>query len=162
MDLTGANLRGSDLDRSNLLGAALTGANMSRADLTGADLTRADLTGADLTGAVLTGAVLTGAVLTGAVLTGAVLTGATILDDAKLIGSRPILQIGAIGSCADHSGCFTGYVTDRGLYLRAGCYMGTVAEFRARLSTTHVCTDHEREYLAALSMMETHFEIWKE
>lgn len=126
------------------------------ADLTGAYLTGAKLTGAYLYGANLTGAYLYGADLTGAKLTGANLTGAK-LGYKTLTGVRPVLMIGPIGSRSDY---LTAYMTDRGIVLKAGCFTGTVDEFRAKLAQTHGENEHAREYAAALVMIEAHAAIW--
>ena len=112
---------------------------------------RANLDGADLDGAYLTGANLAGANLAGAYLAGA------IVRDQKLIGSRPVFQISPIGSrCAQ----FVSYITEAGVLLNAGCFWGTVEEFRAKLADTHGDNDHAKEYNAALLMIETHAAIW--
>jgi len=110
--------------RANLAGANLTGANLTAANLTGANLPGANLTGANLTVANLTGANLTGANLAGANLAGANLAG------KKLIGNRPIFMIGPIGSRCSY---FTSYITDAGIMLRAGCFFGSIDEFKAKL-----------------------------
>ena len=155
-----ANLSGADLSRANLAGAYLAGANLSRADLAGANLARADLARADLSRANLAGADLYGANLAGADLARADLSradlaGVNLEDKSKLVGKRPILQIGPIGSrCA----YFVAYLTDKGLRLRAGCFFGTRAEFEKRLIDSDETT--QIEYRAALSMIDTHAELW--
>ena len=144
------------------LGLAVKMAFGARADLTGAALTGAVLMGADLTGAALTGADLTGAVLrradlTGAVLTGAVLTDADLTGDTKLIGGRPVLQIGPIGSRSDY---LMAFITNKGLYLQTGCFLGDLAQFRAALAKTHNSDLHATEYSAALQLVFSHVELW--
>jgi len=132
--------------RANLAGANLAGANLARAYLAGANLAGADLAGANLAGADLARADLAGANLAGANLAG-----------KKLIGSRPVFMLGPIGSrCA----YFVSYITDAGLILQAGCFRGTVDEFRAKLTNTHGDNDHAKEYTAALLMIEAHAAIW--
>jgi hypothetical protein len=44
--------------------------------------------------------------------------------------------------------------------LNAGCFWGTVDEFRAKLANTHGDNDHAKEYNAALLMIEAHAAIW--
>ena len=118
---------------------------------------RANLDGANLAGAYLAGANLAGANLAGAYLAGAYLAGAYLQDKSKLVGERPIIQIGPIGSrCA----YFVAYLTDQGLRLRAGCFFGTRAEFEAKLSDTHKDSQHAKEYRAALALIDAHAEIW--
>ena len=149
--LTGANLGGADLIGAYLTGAYLAGANLGGAYLTGAYLAGANLGGADLTGAYLTGADLTGAYLGGADLTGAYLTGRTP------VGTRPILQIGPIGSRSDYLQAF---LTNDGVMVRAGCFFGTLDEFRFAVEKTHGDSNHGREYEAAMLMIEAHAVIW--
>ena len=122
-----------------------------RVALEKATTARAYLAGADLAGAYLAGAYLAGAYLVGANLVGALVRG------HKLIGTRPVFQIGPIGSrCAQ----FVSYITEAGVLLNAGCFWGTVDEFRAKLAATHGDNDHAKEYNAALLMMEAHAAIW--
>ena len=159
----GANLRGAYLEGANLRGANLEGANLSAANLRGAYLRGAYLRGAylrgaNLEGANLGGANLEGANLGGANLGGANLEGATLKSGEKLIGVRPIFQVGPIGSRSD---VLVAYITDRGLRLDAGCQRQITREaFDARLSQTHSGNQHEREYRAALALIDVHVEIW--
>ena len=172
-DLSGANLRGAYLSGAYLSGAYLSDANLSGADLSGADLSdaylsRANLSGADLSGANLRGAYLRGAYLRGANLSGAYLSdanlsgadlsGANLKNKEKLVGKRPIFQIGPIGSrCA----YFVAYVTDKGLRFDAGCQHQITREvFEERLTELHGENDHAKEYRAALALIDAHAEIW--
>ncbi len=148
---TGASLAGANLAGANLAGANLDGASLDGAYLAGAYLARAYLARANLAGAYLARASLAGANLDGANLAGAYLAG------KKLIGTRPVFQIGPIGSrCA----YFVSYITEAGVLLNAGCFWGTVDEFRAKLANTHGDNDHAKEYNAALLMIEAHAAIW--
>jgi uncharacterized protein YjbI with pentapeptide repeats len=157
----GANLRGADLGGANLGGADLHGANLGGANLRGADLGGANLGGADLHGANLGGADLGGANLGGADLHGANLRDADLRDadlgGNKLVGDRPVIQISPIGSRSDF---LTAYITDNGVFLRAGCFFGTVGHFKAALQETHGSNAHAEEYLAALALIETHAKIY--
>jgi hypothetical protein len=156
-NLRGANLGGAYLRGANLGGANLDGANLDGAYLDGAYLDGANLRGAYLDGANLRGANLGGAYLDGANLRGANLGGANLDGDKKLIGERPVFTVGSIGSRSDF---FTAYITDKGLYLRAGCFFGTVAEFVAKLEKTHGANQHAQEYRAALELMQCHARLW--
>ena len=155
---SGANLSGANLSRADLSGAYLSGANLSRADLSGANLSGADLSGADLRGADLRGAYLSRAYLSRAYLSGANLSGAYLKNKEKLVGKRPIFQIGPIGSrCA----YFVAYVTDKGLRFDAGCQHQITREvFEERLTELHGENDHAKEYRAALALIDAHAEIW--
>ena len=142
---------------ATLRDANLGGANLRGADLRGADLGGANLDGADLRGANLRGAYLDGANLRGANLDGAYLDGADLDGDKRLIGDRPVFAVGPIGSRSDF---FTAYITDKGLYLRAGCFFGTVIEFTSKLSETHGTNEHAQEYAAALALIQCHARLW--
>ena len=150
--LSGANLRDANLSDANLSGANLSGANLSGANLRGAYLRGAYLSGANLRDANLSGAHLRDANLRDANLSGAYLHGGE-----KLIGKRPILVIGPIGSRCDY---LIAYLTDKGVRLLAGCFFGDIDTFRNELELTHGDNDHAAEYRAALVMIEKHAEIW--
>jgi hypothetical protein len=146
--LDGANLTGANLDGANLAGARLAGARLVGAWLDGARLVGAWLAGANLVGANLTGANLDGANLAGANLVGANLVGANLVGDLKLVGDRPILQLGPLGS---RSGYLVVYRTDKGLRVRAGCFFGDVITFLGLVATTHGNGQHARDYRAAVA-----------
>ena len=131
--------------------AALEAATKGGVHLRGADLRGANLYGADLRGANLYGADLLGANLYGADLRGA------NMGDKKLIGERPILMIGPIGSRSDY---FTAYITDAGVFLRAGCFFGSVDEFGDKCIQSHGDNEHAQEYAAALALIECHARLW--
>ena len=155
--LTRADLTGADLTGADLTGADLTRAFLAEANLTGAFLAGAFLAGANLTGANLAGANLAGASLAGASLTGADLDGASLDDNSVMVGERPILQIGPIGSGSRY---FVAYLTTTGIRLRAGCFFGTRKEFEAQLSVTHEDNLHAQEYRAALALIDAHARLW--
>ncbi len=137
----GAYLARSNLDGANLAGANLTGANLAGANLDGANLAGANLTGANLAGANLARSYLARSYLAG----------------ANLVGNRPILQIGPIGSrCA----YLVSYITDAGIKVRAGCFFGSIEEFEAACAKTHGDNDHGKEYAAAVAMIRAHAAIW--
>ena len=155
--LDGAYLAGAYLDGANLDGAYLAGANLAGANLDGANLAGAYLDGANLAGANLDGAYLAGANLAGANLDGANLAGAYLDGEQKLIGNRPIFQIGPIGSRCSY---FVASLTDNGVMVRAGCFFGTVGEFEQKCAETHGDNEHAREYKAALALIQVHAELW--
>ena len=160
-NLDGANLGGANLDGAYLGGAYLDSANLRGANLDGANLGGAYLRGANLDGAYLGGANLDSANLGGANLDGAYLGGANLdganLGGAKLIGERPIVQISPIGSRADF---LSAYITDKGVFLKTGCFFGKIDKFRESRQKTHGDNAHAKEYIAALSLIETHAEIY--
>ena len=153
---SGLSLRAA-LEKATAAKTYLHGANLHGANLGGADLSGANLGGADLGGADLSGANLHGANLGGAYLSGAYLSGAYLGEHGELIGLRPILQVGPIGSRADY---LLAFLTDKGVVIKAGCFTGTLDEFRAAVTKTHGEKDHGREYEAAMLMIESHAVIW--
>ena len=139
--LRGANLRGADLHGANLRGANLRGAN---------------LRGADLRGANLRGANLRGAYLHGADLRGANLRGAILREGIVLEGPRPALFIGPIGS---ESGTLEAFNTDKGIYIRRGCFFGTLNEFGVAVEEKHGSNEWGVQYLAAVQLIRA---MWPE
>ena len=162
-DLRGADLRGAYLQGAYLRGAYLQGADLQGADLQGAYLWGADLQGADLQGAYLQcadlwGAHLQGAYLWGAHLQGAYLQGGADGEKIPLVGNRPGIQSGPIGSRSDY---LVGYVTEKGLMVQAGCFFGTDKEFLAKVKETHDGNKHAKEYEAAIAFIREHPKLWK-
>ena len=147
-NLSLANFEDANLEDANLEGACLAGASLSRANMRNAYLSRSNLEGANLEGAYLAGASLEGANL----------EGATLKSGEKLIGERPIFQVGPIGSRGD---VLVAYITDQGLRLDAGCQRQITRDiFDMRLCMTHNGNKHEKEYRAALELIDAHVEIW--
>ena len=124
-------------------------------NLCGADLCGADLCGADLRGANLYGADLCGADLRGANLCDADLRGAKRYMDGEpaitLVGKRPIIAIGPIGSRNDE---LRGLITSAGLRIECGCFCGTLDAFREKVTETHGNGRHGVEYMAASAFIE--------
>jgi uncharacterized protein YjbI with pentapeptide repeats len=125
--------------------------NTFRLTLETAVSVRADLGGANLLDADLWGANLRDADLGGANLRGANLGGKT------LIGKSPVLQLGPLGSRSDY---LVAFLTDDGIYINAGCFHGTRAEFAAKVAETHGDNEYGREYAAALAMIDAWSAIW--
>ncbi len=138
-------LGGSVLFEAELPGDTPSGL-VVRAALEQATTKRAYLSGADLRGADLSGAYLRGADLRGA-----------LLDGKKLIGDRPVLQIGPIGSREDY---FLAFITEDGVKVQAGCFCGSLADFEIQCAETHGDNEHAREYKAALALIQVHADIW--
>jgi hypothetical protein len=122
----------------------------SRANLSRADLSRADLYGADLSGANLYGADLSRANLYGADLSGADLSGANG-EKLTLLKNNPVLIIGPIGS---RQAYMTAYNTDKGIYIKTGCYFDTVENFKLSVDKTHHGTKHEHDYMTAIAFVK--------
>jgi hypothetical protein len=166
-NLTGAHLAGEYLSGAMLDGAKLKGAyiketvldgcSLRAADLARADLTRAILAGADFTNTNFTDAILAQADIARADFKNARLSGAILDAGERLVGSRPIFQIGPLGSRSDY---LIAYLTDRGLRLRTGCFFGSREEFDEKLKKTHENNDYAKDYRAALRLIDAHAGIW--
>ena len=156
-DLGCANLGCADLGCANLRGANLGCANLRGANLRGADLGCADLGCADLGCADLRGANLRGADLRGADLRGADLRGADLGDCGKLTGDRPYFEIGPIGSRSDK---ICSFLTDKGIFIQAGCFFGSIEEFEQKVIKTHGDNIHAKEYFSAIALIQFHFNWW--
>ena len=156
MDLSHMNLEGANLSWCDLSGTYLFGANLSRVNLAGANMSRTNLVWADMPGANLSGVILSGAHLSGTNLEGAYMHGE---DGEKitLVGRRPILQIGPIGSGSRYR---LALLTDQGLRLQTGCFFGTREQFEEKLTDTHGDNEHAKEYRAALALIEAHERLW--
>ena len=141
----------------NSVAITLAAAINAKADLRSANLYDADLYGADLRSANLYGANLYGANLYGANLGDANLYGANLGDAGKLTGDRPYFAVGPIGSRQD---VLAAFLTEKGVYLRAGCFFGTAEEFRDKLQGEHGDNVHAVEYRAALVLVEAHYNAW--
>ena len=153
-----ADLRGAYLGGANLRGANLYDADLRGADLRGAYLGGANLGGADLRGADLGSAYLGGANLGGAYLGGANLRGAYLRKEIKIKAiQRPFFQVGPIGQ---DDRILMAFSTEKGIYLKTGCFFGTVDEFLKNLQEKHGNNDHAHEYKSALVLIAKHFEIW--
>ena len=157
-NLSRANLGDANLSGAYLSGACLSGANLSGANLGDANLSRANLSRANLGDANLSRANLGDANLSGANLSYAYLSGAYLKSKEKLVGKRPIFQIGPIGSrCA----YFVAHITDKGLRFDAGCQRQITREmFESRLTELHGENEYAKEYRAALALIDAHAEIW--
>ena len=156
----GAYLRGAYLGGAYLGGAYLGGANLGDADLRDADLGGANLRGANLGGAYLGGANLGGANLGGAYLGGADLGDADLRDAdlggaGKITSVDDILLIGPIGSRADYTHI---YRTDKGVYVKCGCFFGTVDEFASKVKDTHGDNKYANQYLKVIDFANKYFE----
>ena len=138
---SGADLRGADLRGANLYGADLYGANLYGANLYGADLYGADLRGANLYGADLYGANLRGANL--------------YEEWGKLEKDTDIFIAGPLGS---RSGYTTFFHTDKGIFVRCGCFRGTLEEFTAKVKETHNDNEHARSYLAIAEFVKQKYQ----
>jgi uncharacterized protein YjbI with pentapeptide repeats len=158
-NLSGADLHSADLSDANLSGADLRHANLRHADLRHADLRYADLRYADLHEAYLYGADLRHANLYDANLSGADLSGADLYDanlsGADLSGADGLIAITPIGSRGDILLAIDHSTT---IYIKTGCFWGTIAEFETAVKTTHGDNAHAKAYRAAIVLIKVYFE----
>ena len=124
------------------------------ANLGGADLGGADLGGAYLRGANLGSAYLGSAYLGGANLGSAYLGGANLGSAGKITSVDDILLIGPIGSRADYTHI---YRTDKGVYVKCGCFLGTVDEFASKVKDTHGDNKFANQYLKVIDFVNKYF-----
>jgi uncharacterized protein YjbI with pentapeptide repeats len=149
-DLSGANLSGANLSGANLSGANLFGADLPRTDLSGANLSGANLSGANLSRADLSRADLSRANLSGANLSGADLYGANG-EKLTFLKNSSILCIGPIGSRQVY---MTAYNTDKGIYIKTGCYFDTIENFKIAVHEKHKDTKHAHDYMTAIAFIK--------
>ena len=152
-DLCGADFRNSNLSGTNLRSADFRVADLRDSNLRGTNLRAVDLRGAQLRGADLYGADLSRANLCDASLYGA------HLRILKLIGDRPILQIGPIGSRADY---LLAYFTNRGVLIRIGDFLGSLDIFIDKEIHGRDHSKYAQEYRAAIILIESHAKLWAE
>ena len=79
------------------------------------------------------------------------------LDGADLVGDRPFLQIGPIGSRQDQ---LRAWIRETGTYVQTGCFKGSLDDFCAAVQKSHGADDRGLEYLAAIDLIQVHAEIW--
>ncbi len=155
-DLGDANLCGANLRGANLGGAYLGDANLGDANLCGANLRGANLRGANLGGANLGDANLRGANLCGANLGDANLCGANLGDEwGELQSSSDVLIVGPIGSRNDYT---TIYHTDKGIFVRCGCFRGSLNEFSEKVKEIHGESNHAKDYLALIDFVKAKYD----
>ena len=155
-NLSGTNLFGVDLRETDLRASTLRGADMRGVKLQGADTRGADFSGAELAGADFFGARID-VNLSDAGIRNAKLRGAILRDGLTLVGKRPTLSIGPIGSV---NRTIIAWVTDKGLRIGAGCFFGGREDFVKQIHERHAGNAHAQEYMAALALIEKHFELW--
>ncbi|MDR1276405.1 MAG: pentapeptide repeat-containing protein [Candidatus Accumulibacter sp.] len=156
-----ANLHGASFCGATLRGASFEGARLDYADFRNADLADANLDRCNLRYAYFMGANLFGAYLGRADFAGASLTDARVDEGLKLVGGRPILQIGPIGSRSEPLICF---LTGQGVRFSTGCFFGTRDEFMnclvQRYTEEGQADRYAHEYCAAITLIDKHAELW--
>jgi hypothetical protein len=78
--------------------------------------------------------------------------GAWVYGEAKVYGEADCLLIGRIGSRFSFTTFFKN--KDKGITVSCGCFLGTIAEFRAKVTDTHGNNKHAKMYNLAADMAE--------
>ena len=112
--------------------------------------------GANLYGANLYGANLGGANLGGANLYGANLRGADLGEEwGKLEKNTDVFIAGPLGSRNDY---ITFFHTDKGIFVRCGCFNGTIDEFVIKVKGIHGESKHAKNYLAIAEFVKQKYQ----
>ena len=115
----------------------------------------ANLRGANLGGAYLRDANLGDAYLGDANLGDANLGGANLGDAwGELQSSSDVLIVGPIGS---RNGYTTIYHTDKGIFVRCGCFRGSLNEFSEKVKETHGESKHAKDYLTLIDFVKAKY-----
>ena len=77
---------------------------------------------------------------------------ARVYGDAWVCGNADYLLIGRIGSRFSFTTFFKN--KDKGITVSCGCFLGTIAEFRAKVTDTHGNNKHAKMYNLAADMAE--------
>ena len=77
---------------------------------------------------------------------------ARVYGNAEVCGNADYLLIGRIGSRFSFTTFFKN--KDKGITVSCGCFLGTIAEFRAKVSDTHGNNKHAKIYNLAADMAE--------
>lgn len=77
---------------------------------------------------------------------------AWVYGDARVSGNADYLLIGRIGSRFSFTTFFKN--KDKGITVSCGCFLGTIAEFRAKVTDTHGNNKHAKMYNLAADMAE--------
>ena len=77
---------------------------------------------------------------------------ARVSGNARVYGDADYLLIGRIGSRFSFTTFFKN--KDKGITVSCGCFLGTIAEFRAKVTDTHGNNKHAKMYNLAADMAE--------
>ena len=73
----------------------------------------------------------------------------------KAKGGYPLLSFGGLGRANRTTYAFN---LESGIWIRCGCYLGTLKEFRAQVTKTHNDNQFAREYLAIADLIQIKWE----
>lgn len=94
---------------------------------------------------------------------------AKVCGNAKVYGNAEVCGDAEITDDSDYI-CFKGLGSenrnttvfkseDKQIFVKCGCFAGTLAEFEAKVKKTHGDSKFAKEYLAAIEVVKIHFEI---
>ena len=93
----------------------------------------------------------------------AYLRGAYLRGDKEqpelVLTENGILQQGPIGSRRDYLVSYL--TTDAGIYIKAGCFFGSLAKFTKKVNEVHSESTYAHEYKAAIAMINAVFKTRK-
>ena len=86
---------------------------------------------------------------------------ARVCGDAYIESDEDYLCFKGFGSENRNTTIFR--TKNNGVYVRCGCFYGTLSEFEAKVKETHGSSKYAREYLACIAAAKIHFgmEEWK-
>ena len=146
VNLYGADLAHADLPYTDLKRANLSYANLSYANLSYTDLRYANLADADLSCTTLSNTNIFGADLRYVKLAENVTVKATTW--------RRYTAISNVGSRNDTLHLFN---TNAGIFVKTGCFSGTVDKFMAKVEASHGKTRYAQDYAAAIAFAKQYF-----
>lgn len=155
--LRGIVLDGANLSFVHLAGRDLTGAIIRNANLDETGVFSTILNDVDLSGSTINPDLSSAGDISGLNLRGAILS-TEKHGKLALIGTRPFTVIEPIGS---RRGRLVAYRTRKGVFLKTGCFFGSVSEFRVALEKRHQNNAHAKEYEAALEFIEAQTKSWQ-
>ena len=89
-----------------------------------------------------------------AIKRGAYLGGADLRGAGKITSVDDVLLIGPIGSRAGYTHI---YRTDKGVYVKCGCFFGTVDEFASKVTDTHGDNKYASQYRKVIDFVNKYF-----
>ena len=79
-----------------------------------------------------------------------------MFENKEFLNSNYFIRVNNIGSRSD--GCYVFNCKD-GLFVRCGCFFGSVDKFVEQVKNTHAGTKHRKTYLLAIELAKAQFEL---
>lgn len=86
------------------------------------------------------------------------LRNADLGDWGSLQSCTDVLFVTPIGS---RNGCTIFFHTNKGLFVKCGCFKGTIEEFADKVKETHGGNEHARDYLALVEFVKVKYNVDK-